>query len=503
MSTLWSSVRSEAYRTGLYAGQGIFRTIDGGNTWQKADQGIFEYTIEDVAINPAKPYEAWFAGQASMGAHKTEDAGQHWRLTQTPTFHYPMRITFSRQDPKRVYATGWQEGAPFSISDDGGINWDFIEGKKFFDGLARGKALYAGASQGPATIHLHGLAVDPNNDDVVYAGSIYDAHSPTNFPLKGAHLWKSTDGGKSWKESDEGFPHEEKTAIHDIAVDPQNTHILYAATTSHESEKGLGMYQSTDAGKTWKEINNGLQNKDIGAIAIHPERTEMLLAATSGGIYKSTNAGALWKKTSSPSSFDVEYINDEPDVVYASTNDGVLKSRDFGDLWYPVNYGLPAGEGQGIGVDSTGKVIYAAVRDKGLYLARSEPIIPQDVPTEIGRRGGFGLDFVGVFEGDVPPRSAGGPTDAGRSKDAGPSEEEFYQLCRDITWPPSCSFIPDEMGQRMCMRCKELLREENRRPVEEPPPGGDGEGEEELVAEEVRKPGILARLWNRIKAWFG
>ena len=73
----------------------------------------------------------------------------------------------------------------------------------------------------------------------------------------------------------------------------------------------------------------------------------------------------------------------------------------------------------------------------------------------------------------------------------------------DTTWPPSCSSIPDEMRQRMCMRCKELLQEESRRQEEELPPGEDREVEEEVVAEEVRKPGILARLWNRIKTWFG
>jgi len=175
-----------------------------------------------------RPYEAWFAGQASMGAHKTNDGGQNWRLTQTPTFHYPMRIKFSLQNPDKVYATGWQEGGPFSISKDGGINFDIVHGNTFFSGLNRGKNLYDNKVQGPATIHIHGLAVDPKNDQIVYAGSIYDAYSPTKFPLKGAHLWKSTDGGNTWQESDEGFPHEKHTAIHDITIDPLDTNIIYA-----------------------------------------------------------------------------------------------------------------------------------------------------------------------------------------------------------------------------------------------------------------------------------
>lgn len=520
-STLWSSVRSEDYRTGLYAGQGIFKTSDGGNTWQKVDKGFFEYNIEDVATNPAKPYEAWFAGQASMGAHKTEDAGQHWRLTQTPTFHYPMRIKFSQQDPKKVYATGWQEGGPFSISDDGGVNWDFIDGKKFFDGLTRGKGLYAGATQGPATIHIHGLAVDPDNGDIVYAGSIYDAHSPTNFPLKGAHLWKSTDGGKSWKESDEGFPHEEKTAIHDIAVDPQNTNILYAATTSHESEKGIGIYKSTDAGKSWKEINNGLQNKDIGAVIIHPERTEILLAATHGGIYKSANAGSSWKKTSSASSFDVEYVKDMPNVVYASTNDGVLKSRDFGDTWYKVNYGLPKGEGQGIGVDPTGKVVYAAVKDKGLYVAHIVSVPAVEPVTELGsgyeggpRGPGNGFGFPGKgfpgFPGqdeEIPDPKRGFP-----GSDGGIPDFALEEICEEQTWPPSCSFIPDKMGREICQKCKaleqdkeDILIDEEEKAIDQgkKPQAGKIEKEEPKKEEIKKQEGLFARIANFFKRLFG
>lgn len=414
-SLLWSAVRAEdRYKTGLYAHQGIFKTEDGGKTWFRSDNGIKEYHFEEIAVNPTKAYEAWVASPASRGGYKTEDGGYNFRSSQTPTFHYPMKVKYSLQEPKRIYATGWQNNAPFSISSDGGVNWDLVSERVFFTGLNRGKSF---SKQGMEAIHLHGLAVDPKNDQIVYVGSAHDAQNPAGF-LEGAHIFKSEDGGKSWKEIDEGFPHEAQTAIHDMAVDPQNTSIIYAATTRHESRQGVGVYKSLDAGSSWKAINNGFSGESlsVNAILVHPQNTSNLVLATYGGLYRSEDGGVSWERTSSAKSFDAEYVIDEPNTVYASTNDGVLVSYDFGSTWKSFGSGLSEGEGHGIGVDKTGKVIYAAVESYrgftftggGLYIARLADISPKEPLSEIGKNPyGFG-----PFGSGFSPLSAlsGGPS---------------------------------------------------------------------------------------------
>lgn len=408
-SSLWSSVRSEErYKTGLLAHQGIFKTEDGGKTWVRSDNGIAEYQFEEIAINPTKPYEAWVQSPASRGGYKTEDGGHNFRLSQLPTMHYPMRIRYSMQNPNKLYATGWQNGAPFSISENGGVNWKFINEQVFFQGLNRGMSLFQSKGPGGA-IHLHGLAVDPSNDKIVYAGSISDTQSPVGFPLKGAHIFKSEDGGNSWKEEDEGFEHSEDTAIHDITIDPKNTNIMYVSTTSHESRKGIGVYKSNNSGKTWSAVNNGLTGEalSVNALIIDPQNTSNLVAATFGGLYQSTDGGASWSKTSSSSSFDVEYVIDNPTIVYASTDDGVLQSRDFGTSWSAVGTGLPKGQGfmghrnfgAGIGVDKTGQVIYAAFQDKGFFVARLTDVPAKDPQSQFGNNPyGFGPFGHGGFD---------------------------------------------------------------------------------------------------------
>lgn len=408
-SSLWSAVRAEdRYRTGLLANQGIWRTEDGGRTWVRSDAGIKEYRFEEAAINPTKAYEAWVASPASRGGYKTEDGGHTWRLSQTPTFHYPMRVKYSQQHPDKIYATGWQNNAPFSISQDGGVNWELISERVFFQGLTRGRNMQSGQE----AIHLHGLAVDPTNDQIVYVGSVDDAQNPAGF-LKGAHLFKSTDGGRTWQESDEGFPHEASTAIHDLTIDPTNTNIIYASTTRHESRQGLGVYKSTDAGAGWQAVNRGLTGEalNVNSLLVHPHTPTTLVIATFGGLFRSDNAGQSWRQTFPARSFDAEYVIDEPATIYAATNQGIMRSSDFGTTWHSVNANLPISTAGGehldhsLGVDKTGQVLYAAIDSQGVFVARLADIAPQPPASQFGKNP---YSF-GPFTPGQPPPWARGP----------------------------------------------------------------------------------------------
>ena len=504
-SNLWSSVRAELrYEMALLANQGIYKTTNGGNSWFRSDEGIFEFSLEEVAVSPHKPNEAWVAAVASRGGYKTIDAAHNWRTTQIQTLHYPMRIKYSMQEPDKIYITSWHSGGPFGLSEDGGASWKLTNEDEYFNGLNRGRSLYNSNIRGH--IHVHGLAVDPNDDSIVYSGSVREARGQGEFPLEGAHIFKSTDTGKTWQESDQGFPHEKRTAIHDIQIDPKNTNVIYAATTKHESSDGLGIYKSTDAGKTWKAVNNGLSGREslnVGALTIHPENTQLLIAATGSGLYKSTNAGQTWKRTSSSKSFDVEHVMQNPSIVYASTNDGVLKSKDFGDTWYKVNYKLPKGEGQGIGVSIDGNVIYTAVKKEGVYVARFKPVEPIE-PVSVFS--GKGFDFaMGQF--GIGPGEDEGPEDFPVGPEHFEEEPKTLEECRQYELPDDCITLRNPNIIRACEKCKELEKKEEE-PVEEIKVPEEEKIEiveepEVIEIKEEKKPNIFVRIVNFFKGLFG
>ncbi len=206
-----------------------------------------------------------------------------------------------------------------------------------------------------------------NNDQKFYAG------------YTGGGVWSTEDGGINWHNISDGFF--TVGSIGDIAVSESDPNIVYVGTGEHAvrgvmTSYGNGVYKSTDAGKTWKNI--GLEkSRHIAEIVIHPKNPDIVFVAAQGtvhgpnnerGVYKSTDGGTTWKKTL--------YINDStgiaslsmdmtnPRVLYAAAwehrrypwtvssggaGSGIWKSVDEGNTWIKLSEGLPKSMGK-IGV---------------------------------------------------------------------------------------------------------------------------------------------------------
>ncbi|MGH8192617.1 MAG: WD40/YVTN/BNR-like repeat-containing protein, partial [Rhodanobacteraceae bacterium] len=190
------------------------------------------------------------------------------------------------------------------------------------------------------------------------------------FGVDDGGVWKSTDYGNSWHPI---FDKEPTSSIGALAVSVSNPSVIYVgtgeATIRPDQATGMGMYKSTDAGKTWQYI--GLKDtQDIAWIAVDPHNPDRVFVAAMGeiyghnaerGIYRSLDGGKTWKK--------VFYINEytsgdqvlidpsNPDNVYATmwqqqqapwengqfggTDGGVFKSTDGGNTWTKLTQGLP------------------------------------------------------------------------------------------------------------------------------------------------------------------
>jgi len=211
------------------------------------------------------------------------------------------------------------------------------------------------------------IAGDPNNASVYYVG------------YTGGGIGKTDDGGITWKNISDGFF--KVGSIGEIAICDSDPNVIYVGSGEHAvrgvmTSYGDGVYKSTDAGKTWKNI--GLEKtRHISDIAIHPNNPDVVLVAAQGalhgpsadrGIYKSTDGGVTWKKTlyvdenTGVVSMSMDVTN--PRIIYAATwqhrrypwkvesggpGCGIWKSTDGGETWNKINEGLPKEMGK-IGV---------------------------------------------------------------------------------------------------------------------------------------------------------
>jgi photosystem II stability/assembly factor-like uncharacterized protein len=250
--------------------------------------------IVDFAVNP-KNRAQFYAAAASGGLWKTTNAGATW----TPVFDgeasYSIgTVVLDPKDPSVVWVGTGENNAQRSVaygdgvykSEDGGKSWKNVGLKK--------------------SEHIGRIAIDPRDSKVVYVAA--------QGPLWGAGgdrgLFKTTDGGKSWKNV---LDVSENTGATDVVIDPDNPDTVYAATwqrrrhvyTLVSGGPESAIYKSTDAGATWTKLKSGLPTDDMGRIglAIAPSDSSILYATIEAannrsGIYRSADRGATWERRS-------------------------------------------------------------------------------------------------------------------------------------------------------------------------------------------------------------
>ena len=364
---------TEHFVSGFQSGDGLYKTTNGGRSWTRTDQGLEEYRIITLMGDPNLPFRFWLGGAAARGAFMSPDGGDSFLFTASLASHYSMIIASGRRPPYPLYMTSWHPFGELMKSEDMGGTWGLLTSQlaRAISAESREAGLYRGESN--ILAHLHGLAIDPNDDDRLYVGSVHDTGQPVNFSLTGAHIFRSADGGATWAESSQGFPIATQTAIGFILVDPTDSNVVYVATTAHESASAIGVYKSTDTGNTWAAANNGLSSLDIKHLVADPVNGGTIYAATSGGMYKSTSGASSWRRANTGiTTTDIVTLamsSVDPNTLYAATASGVFKTKNGGNSWYAVSLGLPLGGripvmGRHVvlSFDATGSVLFAVVQ---------------------------------------------------------------------------------------------------------------------------------------------
>jgi len=201
-------------------------------------------------------------------------------------------------------------------------------------------------STGQARINV--IMIDPNN-----------AANGTNNWYAGAPaggIWKSTDSGTNWTPMSDDLP---QIGVSGIAIDHNNSNIIYIATGDDDAgdTTSVGVWKSTNGGTSWNETDLGPNGTNgtpssMNDIYTHPTISGTLWVATDDGIHKSTNGGTSWTKTQTGNFKDIKLNPGNPDIIYAVTSNRFYKSTNGGDSFNIVTTGLPNTSGRLV-IDTT------------------------------------------------------------------------------------------------------------------------------------------------------
>ena len=244
------------------------------------------------AVDPKNPAR-YFVGVASGGVWKTINAGTTW----TPVFDNEASysigaIVLDPKNPLVVWVGTGENNSQRSVSYGNGVY-------KSEDGGRTWKNVGLKTSE-----HIGRIAIDPKDSNIVYVAS----QGPLWGPGGERGLFKTTDGGKTWKNI---LNISENTGVTDVVIDPNDPNTIYCA--SYQRRRHMftlinggpesAIYKSTDAGATWNKLRTGLPTVELGRVglAISPVDSNVIYATVEaadrkGGIFRSSDRGSSWER---------------------------------------------------------------------------------------------------------------------------------------------------------------------------------------------------------------
>ena len=280
-----------------YSGTGVFKSIDGGATWQH--MGLAEtHHIGKVLIHPTNPDIVYVAaiGHAwgdnpERGLFKTMDGGITWtHVLSINEQTGVVDLAMDPEDPETLYATAWQKTRYKMSGLESGVY-------KTTDGASNWKRLGGGLPEG-VELGRSGLAIAPTHPNVVYA--FIDNHAPTEDGFVGAEVYRSNDKGESWKRTHAESIYKVYSVygwkFADIRVAPDDENEIFIL--------GNRVYHSKDAGKNFERIGESISrlhvhktramHLDHHDMWIDPENPDRVLLGNDGGLFMSYDRGTTW-----------------------------------------------------------------------------------------------------------------------------------------------------------------------------------------------------------------
>jgi photosystem II stability/assembly factor-like uncharacterized protein len=324
---------------------GVWRSNDYGRTWNPIFDSQPSQSIGAIAVSPSDPNIIYVASGEGLqrpdlsvgnGIYKSTDAGKTWTHLGLRDGQQIPALAVDPRNPNRIFAA--LLGHPYGPnpergifrSTDGGATWQ--------------KVLYKDENTGGS-----GVEIDPSNPEIIYASLWQSRLGPwedsNGFSGTAGGLFKSTDGGNTWKKLTKGLP-DDLVQIN-VAIAPSQPNRLYAtlATTKpseYASGKGLGFYRSDDGGESWAQITNDprpamkIGGGDLPVPKVDPKNADAVYSASIVTV-RSTDGGKTWMSIrGAPGGDDYQnlWINPEnPKIILLVADQGAIVSVNGGETW--------------------------------------------------------------------------------------------------------------------------------------------------------------------------
>ena len=346
-NVIWVGTGEAFIRSNISIGDGIYRSTDGGNTWEH--KGLqASGRIARVVVNPTDPDIVYAAAlghlygpQEERGVFRTTDGGDTWEpVLFVDENTGAVDVVMDPNNPRVLFAATWQmfirtwgrwSGGPGSgiyLSRDAGDTWERLEGR----GLPRG------------TMGKIGIAMTPSDSDRIYA--LIETNSNRDYEPLDEHegvLWRSDDGGATWSMVN---------ADHTLAQRPLYYSRVVAAPDDADEVHFLSTRysRSLNGGEEFEVGNAGGDSHDMWIDPLLPDR---MVVGHDGGLSISTDRGKSWWRPRLPIA-QMYHVNTDtriPYLVYGNRQDGATQMGPSNSL---TNGGIPIGEWQSVGGCETG-----------------------------------------------------------------------------------------------------------------------------------------------------
>ena len=324
---------------------GVWKTEDFGRTWRPLFDQQPTQSVGAIAVAPSEPNTVYVASGEGLlrpdlsvgnGIYRSQDAGRTWTHLGLTAGQQIAELAVDPRDASRLFAAVL--GHPYGPNPERGIY------RSLDAGVTWQRVLYKDADTGGSAV-----AIDPLHPQIVYAGLWQARLGPwedkNEFNGTGGGLFKSTDGGDTWKRLAAGLP--ANLAQVNVAVAPSSPQRLYVTVgtsepSTYSSAAGLGVFRSDDGGESWTRITTDprpalrIGGGDLAVPRVDPTNPDVVYSASTVAM-KSTDGGRNWQPLrGAPGGDDYQnlWINpSDPRIIALVSDQGAVITVNGGETW--------------------------------------------------------------------------------------------------------------------------------------------------------------------------